>query len=624
MKVQRICHVAPLGKPENMSSSARRHRHHLKTLLPYVRPYKRGIAAGLVLVVVANLFQVAGPFLIGGAIDELRAPAPVWNHVLEYAGLIVGAALLMGVARYAMRELLNGISRRIEADIRLDFFDHLLRLDATFFSQTRTGDLMSRAVNDVSNVRMAIGPAVMYLVNTTAFSVFSLIVMVQINLPLTLVALIPMLLLGPLTLHFGRILHDGYERIQDQLGVLTTMVQENLSGVRIVRAYVQEEAQASDFDTLNRDYMQRNMDLAKVEAVFNPLLTLLATFGLLLVLYVGGRQAIEGRITYGDFVAFMAYVGMLTWPMIAIGWVTNLFQRGAASFGRIQAIMRAEPEVKPPALPAPLDQVRGSIEFRNVSFRYPGTNRDVLNHVTFTIDAGQTAAIVGPTGAGKSTMVALLTRRYDPTTGDIRIDDVAIEDIALPQLRAAIGVVPQDAFVFSETIADNIALGLPVGLAPESERHRTEIIEKAAAIAKLDGAVAEFPMGYQTRLGERGVNLSGGQRQRTTLARALARDPRIIVLDDALSAVDTHTETGILESLRVVFRDRTALIISHRVTAVMNSDVILVLDGGRIVERGTHAELVEKRGLYASLLRRQLLEEGLEERTVLSGDAVNL
>ena len=616
--------LPPLGKPENMSSNAPRQRHHLKTLLPYIRPYKRGIAAGLVLVVVANLFQVAGPFLIGLAIDELRDPAPVWNQVIEYAGLIVAAALLMGTARYAMRELLNGISRRIEADIRLDFFNHLLGLDATFFSQTRTGDLMSRAVNDIGNVRMAIGPAVMYLVNTAAFSVFSLIVMVQINVPLTLVALIPMLLLGPLTLYFGRILHDGYERIQDQLGVLTTMVQENLSGVRIVRAYVQEEAQQADFETLNRGYMERNMDLAKIEAVFNPLLTLLATFGLLLVLYVGGREAIAGRITYGDFVAFMAYVGMLTWPMIAIGWVTNLFQRGAASFGRIQAIMRAEPDVKPPRLPTRLEQVRGRIEFRNVSFRYPGANRDVLNHVTFTIEAGQTAAIVGPTGAGKSTVVALLTRRYDRTTGDIRVDDVAIENIAFPQLRAAVGVVPQDAFVFSETIADNIALGLPLGQTPESDSARTEVIERAAAIAKLDEAVAEFPMGYQTRLGERGVNLSGGQRQRTTLARALARDPRILVLDDALSAVDTHTETGILQSLRVVFRERTALIISHRVTAVMNADVILVLDRGRIVERGTHAELVDKRGLYASLLRRQLLEEGLEERTVLSRDAVNL
>jgi ATP-binding cassette subfamily B protein len=575
-------------------------------------------------VVVANLFQVAGPLLIGLAIDELRDPVPVWNHVQRYAALIVAAALLMGAARYAMRELLNGISRRIETDIRLDFFDHLLRLDATFFSQTRTGDLMSRAVNDIGNVRMAIGPAVMYLVNTTAFSVFSLIVMVQINVPLTLVALIPMLLLGPLTLYFGRILHDGYERIQEQLGVLTTMVQENLSGVRIVRAYVQEKAQQNDFDILNRGYMERNMDLARIEAVFNPLLTLLATFGLLLVLYVGGREAIAGRITYGDFVAFMAYVGMLTWPMIAIGWVTNLFQRGAASFGRIQAIMRAEPVVKPPAIPARLDQVRGSIEFRNVSFRYPGTERDVLNYVTFTIEAGQTAAIVGPTGAGKSTLVALLTRRYDRTTGEIRIDDVAIEDIALPQLRDAIGVVPQDAFVFSETIADNIALGLPLGQTPESDSGRAEVIEKVAAIAKLDEAVAEFPMGYQTRLGERGVNLSGGQRQRTTLARALARDPRIIVLDDALSAVDTHTETGILQALRVVFRERTALIISHRVTAVMNADVILVLDRGRIVERGTHAELVEKRGLYASLLRRQLLEEGLEEQTALSREAVNL
>jgi ATP-binding cassette subfamily B protein len=509
-----------------------------------------------------------------------------------------------------MRELLNGISRRIENDIRIAFFERLLQLDAAFFAQTRTGDLMSRAVNDIGNVRMAIGPAVMYLVNTTAFSLFSLAVMVRIDVPLTLVALVPMLLLAPLTLYFGRILHDGYERIQDQLGVLTTMVQENLSGVRIVRAYVQEAAQQREFDALNHGYLERNMALARIEAVFNPLLTLLATFGLLLVFYVGGMQAIAGRITLGDFVAFGSYVGMLTWPMIAIGWVTNLFQRGIASFGRIQAIMRAEPSVKPPALPVRIAQPKGRIVFRNVSFRYPNTRRDVLTDVTFTIDAGQTAAIVGPTGAGKSTIVSLLTRRYDRTHGEIEIDGVPIEDVGFDQLRSLISIVPQDPFVFSETIAENISLGLPPGRIPAEAD--SGIIEKSAQIAKLDEAVTEFPMGYQTRLGERGVNLSGGQRQRTTLARALARDPRVLVLDDALSAVDTHTETGILQALRVVFTERTALIISHRVTAVMNADVILVLDRGRIVERGTHAELVEKRGLYAALLRRQLLEEDLE------------
>ena len=589
-----------------MSSETPRERHPIKTLWPYMRPYRTGIIAGLVLTIVANIFQVIGPILIQKAVDALSTPN-ARHDLIRYAGLFLLVAVLLGAARYSMRELLNGISRRIENDLRLAFFDHLMRLDATFFSQTRTGDLMSRAVNDIGNIRQAIGPAVMYTVNTIAFTLFSLIVMMRADAVLTLVAVIPMVLLAPLTLYFGRILHERYERISDQLAVVTTMVQENLSGARIVRAYVQEEAQQREFERLNREYFDRNMQLARTEAAFNPLLTFLANFGLLLVILVGGLHAIDGRITVGVFIMFLSYVAQLTWPMIAIGWVTNLFQRGAASFSRIQAIVKQAPSVQPPTKPVVVDDVRGKIDFDHVSFRYPNTTRDVLRDVSFTIEAGQTAAIVGPTGSGKSTIVSLLTRRYDSTSGAVRIDDVDIRDISFQQLRRAIGIVPQEAFVFSETIAENIALGMPAGRSADDK-----VIANVAAVAKLDEAVAEFPMGYQTRLGERGVNLSGGQRQRTTLARALARDPRILILDDALSAVDTHTETGILDALRVVFNERTSLIISHRVTAVMNADVILVLDHGRIVERGTHAELVEKRGLYASLLRRQLLEEGLE------------
>lgn len=589
-----------------MSPKPPQKRHQVKTLLPYIRPYTNGIIAGLLLVIVANLFQVVAPMLLRDAIDAFRSPATAWSNILRYAGLLLVAALFGGAARYGMRELLNGISRRIENDIRVAFFEHLLRMDAAFFAQTRTGDLMSRAVNDVGNIRMAIGPAVMYTVNTAAFTIFSLVVMFRIDVGLTLVSIIPMVLLAPLTLYFGRILHGRYERIQEQLGVVTTMIQENLSGVRIVRAYVQEAAQQREFERLNTEYFERNMALAKTEALFNPLLTFLATFGLLLVLYVGGMHAMSGRVSLGEFVMFMSYVGMLTWPMIAIGWVTNLFQRGTASFSRIQAIMQERPSVQQSVTPVRIDDLRGRVDFRDVSFRYPGTTRDVLTNVTFTIDAGQTAAIVGPTGSGKSTITALLTRRYDPTHGEIQIDDVAIPNIAFDQLRREVGIVPQDAFVFSETIAENIALGLPPGQAVAKD------IVPFAKIAQLDDAVAEFPMGYATRLGERGINLSGGQRQRTTLARALARDPRILILDDALSAVDTHTETGILKALRDVFIARTSIIISHRVSAVMNADVIFVLDEGRIVERGTHAELVEKRGLYASLLRRQLLEEDLD------------
>ncbi|HUP90207.1 MAG TPA: ABC transporter ATP-binding protein [Longimicrobiales bacterium] len=559
----------------------------------------------MVLTIVANVFQVLGPLVIQRAIDALGQPDGM-QQLVRYLEIFLGVAIVLGVSRFLMRQLLNGISRRIENDLRQSFFDHLMQLDATFFSQTRTGDLMSRAVNDIGNLRQAIGPAVMYSVNTFAFTVFSLFVMIRTDASLTLIAIIPMVLLAPLTLYFGRILHERYERISDQLAIVTTMVQENLSGARIVRAYVQEEAQQLEFERLNREYFDRNMQLAQTEAVFNPLLTFLANFGLLLVIFVGGLHVIQGRITIGVFIMFLSYVIQLTWPMIAIGWVTNLFQRGAASLKRIQAIVTQQSAVQAPRSPITVDVVRGEIEFRNVSFRYPNSTRDVLKDVTFTIPAGHTAAIVGPTGSGKSTIVSLLTRRYDRSSGDIFLDDVDIKDVSFEQLRSSFGVVPQESFVFSETIAENIALG------SGSSEFNEDAVRRVARIAKLDEAVVDFPMGYKTRLGERGVNLSGGQRQRTTLARALARDPRILILDDALSAVDTHTETDILKALRVVLNERTSLIISHRVTAVMNADIILVLDGGRIVERGRHDELVEKRGLYSTLLRRQLLEEGLE------------
>jgi ATP-binding cassette, subfamily B, multidrug efflux pump len=426
-----------------------------------------------------------------------------------------------------------------------------------------------------------------------------------------------MTLMGPVTLYFGNLIHQRWTRIQDQLALLTTMVQENLNGVRIVRAYVQEKAQEADFDDVSREYIRRNIHLARVSAVFDPTLALLTGAGLLIVLIVGGRQVMNGQLSIGELVAFNTYLVMLIWPMIAIGWVTNLFQRGGASYQRLQEIMNDHPLVAPPTEPITVD-VKGRVEFRNVTFRYPDTDRVVLEDVSFTIEAGQTAAIVGPTGSGKSTIVSLLTRRYDPTSGEVLLDGIPLDRIAPEQLRAAIGIVPQDAFVFSETIAENIALGLPAGVPSTGKQ-----IEHVAQIARLDETVAEFPMGYQTRLGERGVNLSGGQRQRATLARALARDPRVLILDDALSAVDTHTETEILEALQRVFMQRTSIIVSHRVTAVMNSDIIFVTESGRIVEQGTHRELLTKRGLYASLLRRQLLEEGLDDPAV-ARQAANL
>ena len=585
--------------------------HHLRTILPYLKRYRWGIAVGLLLVIVADVFWVLAPNFLGRAIDALSVTPIDVGQVIRYAIIVVLLSLAGGAARYGMREFLTGISRRVEADLRDAFFDHLLRLDAAFFGATRTGDLMSRATNDIGAVRMAIGPAVMYLANTAFSTALALFFMMRISTSLTLLSLIPLVFMPPIVIFFGRLIHARFEKIQDHLGVLSTMVQENLSGVRIVRAYTQEHAQEHEFDELNREYREQNMDLARTSALFQPLLTFFTSVGMLIVLWFGGVHVMRGDVSAGQFVAFIFYLAMLSWPMIALGWVINLFQRGAASMGRINRIMQTQPAITSPAQPRRLPEVRGEVEFRNVSFRYPGTERDVLSGVSFRVPAGKTVALVGPTGAGKSTVVALLTRRYDPTQGEVLIDGVPLDRLPLDQLRGAIGLVPQDAFVFSETIADNIALGLPAAL-PARER-----IEEAARVARLDEAIALFPRGYDTRLGERGVNLSGGQRQRATLARAIARDPRILVLDDALSAVDTHTETEILQNLKRVLARRTSLIISHRVSAVMNADTILVLDDGRIVERGTHGDLLARGGLYATLLRRQLLEQDLD--TELAG-----
>jgi ATP-binding cassette subfamily B multidrug efflux pump len=578
----------------------------LRSVLPYVRPYRAGVAAGIAFILLANGFAILVPDLIREGIDSLGQPDTTRGTLIRYALFIVGATIIAGIGRFGMRQLLNAISRRVEADLRDAFFAHLIRLDAGFFGATRTGDLMSRATNDLQAVRQAIGPGVMYLVNTLISTIAALYFMLRYSTQLTTIALLPVALLPFVMVYFGRVIHQKAERIQEHLGVLSSMVQENLSGVRIVRAYRQEQAQEDEFSALNREYMERNMALARTSAIFQPLLSILTGFGLLAVLWFGGRQAIAGDITNGEFVAFNFYLAMLTWPMIALGWVINLFQRGAASMGRINRIMMTAPAISEPVQPRSIAPVRGEIEFRDVWFRYPGSERWVLRDVSFRIRAGTVAALVGGTGSGKSTIISLLTRRYDATRGAVLIDGVSIERVPLAELRAAIGVVPQDAFVFSDTLENNLALA--VGEIPD----RQQRIEWASEVAQLRETIAQFPHGYATRVGERGVTLSGGQRQRATLARALAGQPAILVLDDALSAVDTHTEKEILARLQTVMRTRTSLVVSHRVSAVMNTDLILVLDDGRIVESGTHAELIAQGGVYTTLLRRQLLEEGLE------------
>ena len=591
---------------------------HLRTVVPYFRPYAAGLTVGIVLVVVSNGFSVAGPWVMRLAIDAIESPDVTRGRILGYAGLIVGLAIAGGVTRFGMRQLLNGISRRVECDLRADFFRHLLRLDAVFYGRERTGDIMSRATNDTLAVRQAVGPAVMYAVNTAVMSTLTLALMALTSPRLTALVLIPMLLLPPVVRGFGRVIHRRFERIQEQFSTMSTQVQENLTGVRVVRAYVQEADQERRFGAINREYMDRNIFLVKVQGLFHPVLGLLTGAAMALVVWVGGGQVMAGALSVGDLVAFIFWLNQLAWPMIALGWVVNLFQRGEASMGRINAILRSDPAVEPRigrAIPAP----RGRIEFRDVGFRYPDTGREILRDLSLTVREGEAVAIVGPTGSGKSTLVSLIPRIYDPTRGQVLFDGIPLPEYDPARLRQMIGMVPQDTFLFSETIASNLGMGLAGRAEARAGGPLDPRVREASETAQLHASVAALPRGYGTRLGERGINLSGGQKQRAALARALARDPCVLILDDALSAVDTETESRILSGLRETLRGRTSLVISHRVTAVMHADRILVMDEGEIVGEGTHEELLIGSVIYRTLLDRQILEHSLVQEGVAVG-----
>lgn len=583
----------------------------LRTLIPYFRPYRQGMIAGLMLVVVSNVFTLLGPYLLKAAIDALETELSRW-FLVRYALLIVLVAVVSGVSRYYMRELLNGISRRIEADLRNNLFAHLLRLPAQFYDSWRTGDLMSRTTNDVLAVRMVAGPAIMYAVNTATLSALALVLMVWIDPVLTLLAMLPLALLPASVFYYGRQIHARFERIQSQFSELSNFMQEYLSGIRIVKAYTQEDAQVGQFRALNEEYLARNMSLARVWGAFHPSLTLFTGVGAAIVLWYGGGQVIAGRITLGAFVAFGFYLTLLSWPMIALGWVTTLFQRGAASMQRINELMAISPAIADGPAPIPTGVVRGRVELRAVSFRYPGTDRWVLRDVSLVIEPGQTAAIVGATGSGKTTLVRLIPRLYDATEGEVLFDGIDVRRLALDELRAAVSVVPQEPFLFGMRLRRNIALA-------SGEADEVRKLMKAVDIAHLTEALADLPEGLDTRLGERGINLSGGQKQRATLARAIYQDAPLLILDDALSSVDSATETAILRELREYMHGRTAILISHRVSAVRDADVIFVLEEGQLVEEGRHEELLAINGVYKRLLERQLLSEEIERGEALVG-----
>ncbi len=591
-----------MSKPRTSSLRA------LRALVPFVRVYSGRVALGLFCVIGSSAIASAIPWLLRRAIDDLSANAPSRDLWL-IAAAMVAITLLTGVLRFQMRNILNAVSRWVEYDLRNAMFRHLVTLDAGFFGRNRTGDLMARLTNDLSAVRMVAGPAIMYLTSTIVGGIFALIFMMRLSPQLTAVAVLPMVLLPVVMAVLGSLIHRRFEAVQEHFGVMTTHAQENLSGVRIVRAFRQEAAEQAHFAQLNDEYLQRNMGLARLYGLMSPGLQLLAGLGAVAVLGLGGGAVVRQEITVGDFVAFGLYLAMLTWPLIALGWVINLFQRGAASMNRLNEVLQAAASVVSPAAPAALPEAIGSgraLEFRNVSYHYPvqgdGPLRWVLRDISFTVPAGATIGVVGATGSGKSALMDLIPRFWNPQEGEILLDGVPIASLELEALRSTIGYVPQETVLFSDTILANLTYG----------GNDESAARAAAAVAQLDAAIVDLPAGYDTILGERGINLSGGQKQRAAIARALARDPQIVLLDDALSAVDTGTEAAILQGLRSELRGRTALIASHRVSAVRDASWIIVLDEGRIVEQGTHDSLVTARGRYWQLLRRQQMSDEID------------
>lgn len=575
----------------------------MRQLLPYLLKYKARMLLGFLFIIIGNFISIFNPKVVQRAIDYLKQDIEV-RQLLIYAGLVILIALLQGVFRFLMRRTIIVVSRLIENDLRNELFAKLQTLSNAFFQRNRTGDIMARLTNDLNAVRSVLGPGIMYTINTLTIVIFVLVMMLRISPLLTLFAFTPVPILVFVVNKFKTHINKRFMEVQTQFATISTRAQENLAGMRIVKSYVLEKSEIEDFNKQNRIYIDKNMHYMKVYAAFRPVMMLIVGIGIALILLVGGRMIVNNTITLGEFVAFNLYLTMMVWPTIALGWVVGIFSQGIAAMERLDYIRYADADIADEPDAVELEDVKGRFSFKNLNFKYPSTDVTALEDINLEVPAGNIVAIVGRTGSGKTTLMRLLTRTYDPPQDSIFLDDREIRKIKLDSLRRHIGYIPQETFLFSDSLHNNIAFGV-------QNASRKEI-EQAAKIAQIHDSIVEFPKGYDTPLGERGINLSGGQKQRVAIARAILKQPRILLLDDALSAVDTVTEEAILNSLRSVMSDKTCFWVSHRISAIKNADQIIVLDQGRIVEEGTHAELLLANGVYADLYEKQKLEESIE------------
>ncbi len=575
-----------------------------KFVLDFVKRHKAKYIFGIIFVLVVDVLQMVLPRIIGQITDDMQNRTINKAMLLSYAGLILLVALLTMTFRYLYRIYIIGTEKKLEYELRKKLFDHMLTLSSKYYNTHKTGDLMAHATNDINAVRMAAGMGVLLLVDTVFLTISVIIIMLAtIDIRLTLIALSPLPLIAIFSMVFGKFIHKRFTQVQEAFSGLTERVQESLSGIRVVKAFVQERPVLEQFNAASQKSLEKNMRLARLWGIMFPLGQMVATLSYIIAFSYGGIQVINGHISLGEFIAFNTYLGLLIWPMMSFGWIMNIVQRGSASLDRINVILTAIPDIKDND-PLPIGSIEGHIEFENVSFSYNKKQEPVLKDININLEPGRTLAIIGETGSGKTSLVNLILRLYDISGGKLKIDGSPIDRIPLSTLRTSIGYVPQDSFLFSTSIRENIAFGV--------EKASIKEIEEAAKTAQIYDNIMDLPDGFDTIVGERGVTLSGGQKQRVSIARALIKDPKILVLDDSLSAVDTDTEERILQGLKVIMKDRTSIIIAHRISSIKHADEIIVLDNGQIVERGRHDRLIDLKGHYYSLYQKQLLEEELD------------